>query len=190
MSDPEAFQLLFHRVRLCRTLRELSAQENNGIDKNDSVLSDSLQRLDRVEECVYPTNSFAFYGEGMRKGRTWIHDRKTGVTYVGSFEANHYQTAHDQLAENAGLTMLERQNCVAGSIKGNKRGYRLEGRSESINQFNDLQSGGRIDNVSCGHAHGNSLRPVRRNLEEGTYLTISPNGSKNRGRKKWGFQNQ
>ena len=105
-------------------------------------------------------------------GKTLIHDKSTGKTYIGKFTPSQTQTAHQQLAAAAGIST---SNAVAGSIKHGSAGWSLGQRSESVNNAN----------VGKCKAHGNSFKPAKQNLSSANYYTVSKNGSVNKGSKKY-----
>ena len=113
-------------------------------------------------------------------GKTMIHDKSTGKTYVGSFTPTATSTAHQQLASAAGVST---RNAVGGGLrKDTGGGWQLNQKSESINSQNGYKTYGA---KSCGVAHGNRFVSAKSNLKSGNYFTVSNRGSVNRGSKKY-----
>ena len=93
-------------------------------------------------------------------GKTMIHDKSTGKTYVGSFTPTATSTAHQQLASAAGVST---RNAVGGGLRKDTGGkWQLNQKSESINSQNGYKTYGA---KSCGVAHGNRFVSAKSNLK-------------------------
>jgi hypothetical protein len=114
-------------------------------------------------------------------GKTVVHDKSTGTTYIGKFapgqiDSDGYATAHTFLATKAGV---DTSQCVAGSVKGLGNGkWAFAEKSESINAANF---------GTCDAPPG-ELDAAKANLESGNYKTVSvEQGSINNGQKSYVF---
>ena len=95
-------------------------------------------------------------------GKTMIHDKSTGKTYIGSFKPTSTSTAHQKLASAAGVST---SNAVGGGLrKGNGGYWQLNKKSESINSQNGYKTYGA---KNCGVAHGNRFVNAKSNLSSG-----------------------
>jgi len=102
--------------------------------------------------------------------KTMLHDKATGKTYVGSFSPSGYHTAHQQLANAAGIS--DTSQCVGGAVSWNGT---MKYKSESMNAKNFGQ---------C-EIHGNNggMQQAKEDLASASYYAVSKNGNVNPGQK-------
>ena len=97
-------------------------------------------------------------------GKTMIHDKSTGKTYVGSFTPTATSTAHQQLASAA----WRRRATPSAAACARTPAGRGNQKSESINSQCGYKTYGA---KSCGVAHGNRFVSAKSNLKSGNYFT-------------------
>merc|ERR1712057_19023 len=103
-------------------------------------------------------------------GRTVVHDKSTGKTYVGKFNRKPYgKSNHSALADEL---CLDVKNLVGGSISRGDDGYNAKFHSKSLN-----------NQYGAKKAHGNRTVAARANLRNGNYINVSANGSLSQGSK-------